>query len=70
MENETNSTENVEINETSNTTANTIQDSVTYTEQLQTIHEDLGIILSFLIIGGIVILCKYAYKWFDMFFKI
>ena len=39
-------------------------------EKLDQIHEDLGIICSFLIIFALVILFRYIYKFFDMFFKL
>lgn len=60
MENET--TENIVIEETTNI--------ITYDEQLNQIHNDLGFICSFLVFFVLVILLKYAYKLFDMFFKI
>lgn len=60
MENET--TENILVEETTNT--------ITYDEQLNQIHNDLGFICSFLVFFVLVILLKYAYKLFDMFFKI
>lgn len=60
MENEI--TENILVEETTNT--------ITYDEQLNQIHNDLGFICSFLVFFVLVILLKYAYKLFDMFFKI
>lgn len=60
MENET--TENIVVEETINTT--------TYDEQLTQIHNDLGFICCFLVFFVLVVLLKYAYKLFDMFFKI
>jgi len=39
-------------------------------EKLEQIHQDLGIICSFLIIFALVIMFRYIYKFFDMFFKI
>lgn len=60
MENET--TENILVEETTNT--------ITYDEQLNQIHNDLGFICCFLVFFVLVVLLKYAYKLFDMFFKI
>lgn len=40
------------------------------TEKLEQIHQDLGIICSFLIIFALVIVFRYIYKFFDMFFKV
>ena len=60
MENET--TENIVVEETTNT--------ITYDEQLEQIHNDLGFICCFLVFFVLIILLKYAYKLFDMFFKI
>ena len=37
-------------------------------EKLEQIHEDLGVICSFLIIFALVIVFKYIYKFFNMFF--
>ena len=37
-------------------------------EKLEQIHQDLGIICSFLIAFVLVILLHYAYKFFNMFF--
>lgn len=37
-------------------------------EKLDQIHQDLGIICSFLIIFALVIVFKYVYKFFNMFF--
>lgn len=71
--------ENISINENNindvnntveNSTSNTIENTVNYNDNLQTIHEDLGVICSFLIFFTLVIILKYIYKWFDMFFKI
>lgn len=48
----------------------------TYSEQqenvitIENIHNDLGIITSFLIFFVLVILLKYVYKFFNMFFVI
>lgn len=60
MENET--TENILVEETTNI--------ITYDEQLNQIHNDLGFICCFLVFFVLFILLKYAYKFFDMFFKI
>lgn len=53
-----------------NISSNIIQDNSVEIEMLQTIHNDLGFICCFLVIFVVFILLKYAYKWFDMFFKI
>lgn len=37
-------------------------------EKLDRIHEDLGVICSFLIIFALVIVFRYIYKFFDIFF--
>lgn len=77
--NEENNTNSINsINNTENTTENTFSNEVTntYTEQqenvitLQEIHNDLGIITSFIIFFVLVVLLKYAYKFFNMFFVI
>ena len=76
MENETNTEyenstniDNEVSNETyENTTTNEIM--LDYTEKLDRIHEDLGFIVSFIVFFVLVVLLKYAYKFFDMFFKI
>ena len=60
MENET--IENIVVEESTNT--------ITYDEQLTQIHNDLGFICCFLVFFVLIILLKYAYKFFDMFFKI
>lgn len=39
-------------------------------EKLDQIHQDLGFICSFLIIFVLVIVFRYIYKFFDIFFKI
>ena len=39
-------------------------------EKLEQIHQDLGIICSFLIIFALVIVFRYIYRFFDIFFKI
>ena len=38
-------------------------------ETLTTTNESLSLILSFLIVGAIVVLLVYAYKFFDMIFR-
>ena len=77
--NEENNTNSIDsINNTENTTENSFSNEVTntYTEQqenvitLQEIHNDLGIITSFIIFFVLVVLLKYAYKFFNMFFVI
>lgn len=74
MENENNLEENTVVE---NTTTNNnevygnivIEDTNNITT-LDTIHTDLSTIICFLIFGVLVILLIYAYKFFDMFFKI
>lgn len=63
-ENSTNN-ENIVENQTTEVVV-----SLDESQQLQQIHEDLGFVCSFIIFFVIVVLCKYAYKFFDMFFKI
>lgn len=60
MENENNTNEVVE---------NVVVQDTGVTEQLAQVHEDLGIIASFMIFFTLVIILKYAYKFFDMVFK-
>ena len=62
INNETDETENEVIE-------NTVVDNTT-NEQLTQIHEDLGIICSFLILLALVIVFRYVYKFFSMFFKL
>lgn len=62
------STNKNEITEES-TKNETVQDiSSENTEKLDLIHQDLGVICSFLIIFALVILFKLIYKFFDIFF--
>ena len=65
IQNDTNNENSVEQNTTSEVIV-----SLDESTQLQQIHEDLGFICSFIIFFVIVLLCHYAYKFFDMFFKI
>ncbi len=58
-----------ENNVAENTTTEVVV-SLDESEQLRVIHEDLGFICSFIIFFVIVLICKYSYKFFDMFFKI
>lgn len=74
MENENNLEENIVVENTT-TEENEVYENVVIEDTneittLDTIHNDLSFIISFLIFGVIVILCIYAYKFFDMFFKI
>ena len=70
---ENNTEENITSN---NTSSETTENTSTYTEQqdnviyLQEIHNDLGIITSFLVFFVLVIILKYTYKFFNMFFVI
>ena len=66
----TNSNSNNTTNENITNTTTEVVVSLDESQQLQQIHEDLGFICSFIIFFVIVLLCKYAYKYFDMFFKI
>lgn len=50
-------------------TENIIVEDASVTEQLNQIHTDLGLILCFIIFFVLVLLLKYAYKFFDMVFK-
>lgn len=56
--------ENTEVIENTNEVVN-----VDYSEKLDTIHEDLGIIACFLVFFTIVIILKYSYKFFNMIFQ-
>ena len=38
-------------------------------ELLNAIHTDLGVIASFLVLGALVVVCYFIYKFFDMMFK-
>ena len=67
---------NTEYNETSsnntvdNTSTNTsVGSPAEYNEKLDNLHSDLGIICSFLVFFTLVILLKYVYKFFNMFFQ-
>lgn len=52
-----------------NTINTTIQDiNILNTTDLEAIHTDLGIITSILIFFVLVILLRYAYKFWDIFF--
>ena len=53
-----------------NTIAGTETVDNTLIENIQVIHDDLGLICSFLIFFTLVILLKYVYKFFNMFFVI
>ena len=65
FENDENQEENTETNDVIEVETITIS----YDEKLDLIHEDLGFRCCFLIIFVIVILLKYIYKFFDIFFK-
>ena len=51
------------------TTENEIIEYTTEIELLQQVHNDLGIITCFLVFFTIVIILKYAYKFFNMIFQ-
>lgn len=74
MENVELSSENIlldgETNEENNENTILVEDSEETVVSLDTIHYDLGVICSFLIFFVLVILLKYVYKFFDMFFTI
>ena len=54
-----------------NNTSTTVVDiSGQYNEMLNTLHTDLGFICSFLVFFTLVIILKYVYKFFNMFFVI
>ena len=63
----TSNTENEVNNTTQNITVEVVQDENTI-EQLNIIHNDLGFICSFIIFFVLVVLLKYSYKFFDIFF--
>lgn len=62
----TSNTENELNNTTQNITVVVQDDNIN--EQLSLIHNDLGFICSFIIFFVLVVLLKYAYKFFDIFF--
>lgn len=69
METETNMNEILENNtDVNQTESNTVYDTKTGAITLETIHNDLGFICTFLIFGAIYVMCKLIYKGFDMFF--
>lgn len=68
MENDITSLNEQTENSVDNTENVTIQEVSTDT-QLEQIHNDLGIIVSFLIFFTLVIILKYSYKFFNMIFK-
>lgn len=55
-------------NVTDNNTTTITGSSAEYEEMLTTIHTDLGFICSFLVFFTLVILLRYIYKFFNMFF--
>ena len=61
--------ENTVLNEITDNTENVIIQDDSVNEQLSQIHEDLGLIACFIIFFVLVIILKYAYKFFDMIFK-
>ena len=74
MENEnTNVTDyenNTDNNTVSDNTTSYVASNTEEIEMLNTIHTDLGVICSFIIFFVLVIILKYVYKFFDMFFVI
>lgn len=67
MENETNTVEytNSTID---NTTENYTSVDTTNVVTLETIHQDLGFICTFLVIASVLIFMRILYKLFNMFF--
>lgn len=63
--NNTSNNENLSSSITENIT---VADDVTI-EKLDLIHQDLGFIVCFIVFFVLVILLKYAYKFFDMCFR-
>lgn len=61
-------TEDISSEIVENTESSTVQDT-SINEQLTQIHEDLGVISSIIIFFVVVVLLRYAYKFFDMIFK-
>lgn len=61
-------TEDISNEIVENTESSTVQDT-SINEQLTQIHEDLGVIASIIIFFVVVVLLRYAYKFFDMIFK-
>lgn len=59
-------TNNTEENIIDNTTTGTVEEVPSVT--LETIHEDLGIICSFIILFSVVFLIHIIYKFFRIFF--
>ncbi len=53
---------------TVDTTNTTLQDSDTNIVTLETIHNDLGFICSFLVIASVVVFMTILYRFFSMFF--
>lgn len=53
---------------TVDTTNTTLQDIDTNTVTLETIHNDLGFICSFLVIAAVVVFMTILYRFFSMFF--
>lgn len=51
-----------------NTTENIIVHEIDNTVSFETLHNDLGIIVSFLSFFAVLILCTLVYKFFKMFF--
>ncbi len=65
---ENNNTTNNEDLSSSVTENITVADDATI-EKLDLIHQDLGFIICFIVFFVLVVLLKYAYKFFDMCFK-
>ncbi len=72
-----NDTANISYNESdtnvvmdNNTSTTVVDSSGQYNEMLNTLHTDLGFICSFLVFFTLVIILKYVYKFFNMFFVI
>ena len=58
----------LEENIFNNTTTETIEKTTTNVVTLETIHEDLGFICTFLVIASVLIFIRIIYKLFNIFF--
>lgn len=59
----------MEENTTYEQTENITLQNNSVNEQLNQIHEDLGVIVSFIVFFVLVIILKYVYNFFNMIFK-
>lgn len=66
-----NTTENeITENEVEENTNTIILVDNNISDQITQVHEDLGIVTSFLIFFSLIIILRYVYKFFNMFFVI